>query len=70
MNTKEESANPETKDVNSDTEPNIQENEDLTNDSAGIEQRLSEAYSKNEDLQTKYLRTVAFRKLKEAVDSG
>jgi len=59
MNTKEESANPETKDVNSDTEPNIQENEDLTNDSAGIEQRLSEAYSKNEDLQTKYLRTVA-----------
>jgi molecular chaperone GrpE len=59
MNTKEESANPETKDVNSDAEPNIQENEDLTNDSAGIEQRLTEAYSKNEDLQTKYLRTVA-----------
>ena len=53
MNTKEESANPETKDVNSDTEPNIQENEDLTNDSAVIEQRLTETYIKNDDFQKK-----------------
>ena len=60
MNNKEESIEAETDDENTDKVKNHKnEEENSTNDSAGIEKRLSEAYSKNEDLQTKYLRTFA-----------
>jgi len=60
MNNKEESIEAETDDENTDKiENHKNKEENSTNDSAGIEKRLSEAYSKNEDLQTKYLRTFA-----------
>ena len=60
MNNKEDSTEPVTEDENPDKIDNIQDSEEnVSNDSADIEKRLSEAYSKNEDLQTKYLRTFA-----------
>jgi len=60
MNNKQESTESVTDDQNPDKIDNIQDSEEnLANDSTGIEKRLSEAYSKNEDLQTKYLRTFA-----------
>ena len=60
MNNKEESTEPVTDDENPDKIDPIQDSEEnASNGSAGIEKRLSEAYSKNEDLQTKYLRTFA-----------
>jgi molecular chaperone GrpE len=60
MNNKQESTESVTDNQNPDKIDNIQDSEEnLTNDSTGVEKRLSEAYSKNEDLQTKYLRTFA-----------
>jgi len=60
MNNEEESKEAEKDDEIPDKVENHQNKEDdSTNDSAGIEKRLSEAYSKNEGLQTKYLRTFA-----------
>jgi len=60
MNNKQESTESVPDDQNPDKIDNIQDSEEnLANDSTGVEKRLSEAYSKNEDLQTKYLRTFA-----------
>jgi molecular chaperone GrpE len=60
MNDKEISTDPMTDDEHPDKTDNIQDSEEnVSNDSAVIEKQLSEAYSKNEDLQTKYLRTFA-----------
>jgi len=59
MTKMEESENSEKEESNPTEEPKTQESEDLVMSSSNMEKRLTEAYSKNEDLQSKYLRAFA-----------